>query len=306
MVRCRLAVLLAGLALAACGGGSDGPQPPDPCAYTTAGAPWLAFVSGSSGTSNVEVMRTDRSCARALTIAGGSAPAWGRGGAVAYTSDRAPGPGIWIHSLATGAERRLALGTLVPSSPAFSPDGTKLAFEAHYAGSLETSIYVIPVAGGTPVDVTPEATPHGNGGPAFSPDGTSIFFVSNRLGPSEVFKVPVAGSLDPDKITTSSGILGKPAVSPDGTTLAFARAVQGNATETEVVTYVVSTATTTLLPWPTAAEPAFHPAGGALAVRARHTANPTIDLVPLSGTGAVRLTIGSGPDGEPAFAPSGP
>ena len=202
----------------------------------------------------------------------------------------------------TGAEHELDVGALVATSPAFSPDGTKLAFEAHLAGSTTSSIYRVPPGGGTPVELTPEAVPHSNGGPVFSPDGvTSIYFVSNRNGPYDVFAVPVGGGATV-QVTTGSGILGKPAVSPDGRKLAFTRIAGGS---TEVVLYDLAAGTTTPLGIAGAAEPAFDPAGGRLAMSVFHGAFATIDLAPLPGATSTRLTTGPGPDGTPAFAPLG-
>lgn len=291
-----IAVALAVAGLAACNSKDD------PCAFETGGAAWLAFSSAQGGNWDVQVIRADGTCRRSIgtSLAFDGNPAWGRNGLVAYESDRAPKPGIWIHSVETGAEQQLDVGTLVAASPAFSPDGTKLAFEAHQSGAINNSIYVIPAAGGTPVELTPEAIPHGNGGPVFSPDGvTSVYFVSNRNGPYDVFAVPVGGG-PAVQVTTGSGILGKPTVSPDGRKLAFARVAGAS---TEVVVYDLVSGTTTPLGIAGGAEPAFDPAGGRLALSVFHSAFATIDLAPLSGGTSTGLTFGPGPDGTPAFAP---
>lgn len=300
MSRARLiVVLLAAAGSAACGQGKD------PCAFGASGAGWLAFTSLRSGGSDVQIVRADGTCRRALAAdgAGNFDPAWGPGGIVAYDSDRGSLPGVWLHDVRSGAERLLDVGALVASSPAFSPDGTRLAFEGRAPGATTGSIYVVPVAGGTPVELTPEATPHGNGGPVFSPDGaTTVYFVSNRSGPYDVFAVPSAGG-PAVQVTTGSGIVGKPAISPDGRTLAFTRVAGAS---TEVVFYDLGTAVTTPLGIPGAAEPSFDPRGGRLAILAFHGPYPTIDLAPLSGAPLVRVTFGPGPDGAPAFAPLGP
>ena len=303
-----IAVLLAAAAGAACASHEAQQQTPqsplDPCAHATPGAAWLAYATGESGSWDVLAMRADGTCTR--TLASGPAsdldPAWAPSGIVAYASDRAPLPSVWVHEVETGAERRLDVGaSLRASSPAFSPDGETLAFEGRYVGSLTSSIYRVPVGGGTPVELTPEATPHGNGGPAFSPDGATIYFVSNRTGVYDVFSVPaVGGPVIP--VTTGSGIRGKPAISPDGTTLAFTRSAGSS---TEVVLYDLGAATITPLGIAGASDPAFDPAGGRLLIRAPHGLQTTIDLVAVSGTGATRVTFGPGPDGAPAFAPLG-
>lgn len=295
------AVLLAVAGLAACSHEAAA----DPCAYGTPGAQWLAYASDETGSWDVLAMRVDGSCLR--TIAGGPStdghPAWAPGGLLAYDSTHAPLQSVWIHVLDTGVERRLDLGNLAAAAPAFSPDGHTLAFEGRFVGSTATSVYVVPVAGGAPVELTPEPIPHTNGGPVFSPDGAEVFFVSNRNGPWDVFVVPATGGAAV-QVTTGSGIVGKPTISPDGRTLAFARST---AASSEVVVYDRGTGTTTPLGIANAAEPAFDPTPGAsrLATSVLHGFYPTIDLVPVSGAGSTRLTFGPGPDGAPALAPLG-
>lgn len=289
-----------GVALAVAGAAACS-SPDDPCAFATPGAGWLAFSSAQDGSWDVQIIRADGTCRRAITsdAAFDGNPAWAPHGVLAYESDRGTQPGIWIHPMLGGAERQLDVGALVAASPAFSPDGTKLAFEAHPPGAIDNSIYVIPAAGGTPVELTP-GTSSGNGGPVFSPDGvTSIYFVSNRNGPYDVFAVPVGGGAAV-QVTTGSGIIGKPSVSPDGRTLAFTRPAGAS---TEVVLYDLVGGTTTPLGIAGAAEPAFDPAGGRLAISVFYTGFATIDLAPPSGGTSTRLTLGPGPDGSAAFAP---
>ena len=300
----RARLIAVALAVAGAVGCTESDPEPPPCAYRARGAAWLAYGTGEAGSWDVVVMRADRTCR--VTIANDPSvdlhPAWAPGGVVAYDSSRAPWPSVWIQAIETGVERRLDVGDLRAASPAFSPDGQTVAFEGRPPGALLSSIYVVPVAGGTPLELTPEATPHGNGGPVFSPDGATIYFVSNRNGPWDVFKVPSGGG-PAVPVTTGAGVVGKAAISPDGATLAFTRATL---TSTEVVLYALGTETTTPLGIDGASEPAFDPAGDRLAIRVFRGAYSTLDLAPLSGTGPVRLTLGPGPDGAPAFAPPGP
>lgn len=299
------AVTLAALLAAGCG------RQEDPCAFDTDGAPWLALCSLAAGNWDVEVIRADGTCRRPLgrDPATDLHPTWTAAGLVAYDSTRAPGPGLWVHDVRAGTERRLDLGTLAATSPAFSPDGATLAFEGRVAGSTDGSIYRVPAAGGAPVLLTPDApggatpAPYANGGPSFSPDGASIYFVSNRAGPYDVYRLPAGGG-EAVRVTTGSGIIGKPAVSPDGLTLAYARAAPGSTTE--VVLLDLASGVVTPFGGTGRSEPAFDPAGGRLALRVQYLLTTTIDLSPLDGGAGVRLTAGPGPDGAPAFAPRRP
>lgn len=292
-----IAVALAAAGLVACGS-SDG----DPCAFTAFGAPWLAFTAAQGGSAwQVQIIRADGTCRRGVgdaQVFNGN-PAWGRGSLLAYESDRTPGTGVWLHDVAKGTERRLDLGDRQAMQPAITPDGTTLVFEGRTVGSTTTSIWSAPLAGGAPVELTPEAVPHVNLGPAVSPDGGSLYFVSNRSGAYEIYRLPIAGGFDPEKITTGSGILGRPAVSPDGRTLAYARY---GTSLSEVVLLDLASRQVTPLGVPSASEPAFDPAGGRLAIRAYHGSAATIDFVTLATTVLTSLTGAPGNAGSPAFA----
>jgi len=80
--------------------------------------------------------------------------------------------------------------------PAFSPDGTKIAYVKNYSGKdggRFSDIWVIPAAGGTPVQVTHIDSGQVRG-PVWSPDGTMIAFHRRpeREHPKEIWIVPVS------------------------------------------------------------------------------------------------------------------
>lgn len=62
--------------------------------------------------------------------------------------------------------------------PAFSPDGTHLAFVWNREQSESYDIYVRPVSGGPPLRLTADAAGHAS--PAWSPDGSQIAFIRYR------------------------------------------------------------------------------------------------------------------------------
>ncbi len=96
-------------------------------------------------------------------------------------------------------------------------------------------LFVVPVAGGVPKDLTPGADydvpPVQREGPhpiAFSPDGTEIAFVAvtdtveATSTNGDIFTVSTNGSTtSPKRLTSGPGFDGGPAYSPDGRTLAF-------------------------------------------------------------------------------------
>jgi len=113
-----------------------------------------------------------------------------------------------------GTTRVLADDAAYGTAPAFSPDGTQLAFVT------ERAIDVLDVAGGgrTPIVRCDPPGCTGLGAPAWSPDGTQLAFVSARAGGAGLWTVPARGG-EP-RLLTERQIRGAPAWSPDGATIA--------------------------------------------------------------------------------------
>ena len=70
---------------------------------------------------------------------------------LAFTSDRSGTPQIYVMSLGGGAARRVTFQGDYNTSPSFSPDGKWLAYQSRSGGF---NIFIIPVAGGQPVQLT--------------------------------------------------------------------------------------------------------------------------------------------------------
>jgi len=115
--------------------------------------------------------------------------------------------------------RRVSDDTLSATDPAFSPDGSRIAFAA------ARGIYVMDADGGNPLRVT---TGSGNDNrPQFLPDLSSIIFQSDRSGPGipQIWMQSLAGGA-PVQLTQGSGSM-QPTVSPDGEIIAFASTRDG-------------------------------------------------------------------------------
>jgi dipeptidyl aminopeptidase/acylaminoacyl peptidase len=106
--------------------------------------------------------------------------------------------------------------------PVLSPDGRQVAFTVQTVdlekNTKPTQIYVVPVEGGTPRQLTFEGAT--NERPRWSPDSHQIYFVSDRGGSSQIWVMNADGT-QPKQIThlatEASGLL----VSPDGKKLVF-------------------------------------------------------------------------------------
>ncbi|MGI9065360.1 MAG: protein kinase domain-containing protein [Pyrinomonadaceae bacterium] len=106
-----------------------------------------------------------------------------------------------------GALARLTFGQGLQTGPAWSPDGRFIAYASD--GDANFDIWVQPVGGGNPVQVT--RSPAHDWQPDWSPDGNSIVFRSEREG-GGLFVVPAFGGRE-RKI---SAIGYRPRWSPDG------------------------------------------------------------------------------------------
>jgi hypothetical protein len=93
------------------------------------------------------------------------------------------------------------------SAPAWSPDGTKLAFETHGpVASVDGDIFVLDLESGAVTRLTsdPPGAPVHDEGPAWSPDGTMIAFTSERADPNGDIWIMQADGSDPRRLTTDT------------------------------------------------------------------------------------------------------
>jgi Tol biopolymer transport system component len=122
----------------------------------------------------------------------------------------ASGQGNW------GAPRQITSAPGWEAEPAFSPDGTLVAYSSNASGNAD--IWVVDPDGGEPLRLTDG--PAENRKPAWFPDGRSLAFVSTRSGTTSVWKVSrLGGSAN---LLLENGDM--PAISPDGTRIALSRA----------------------------------------------------------------------------------
>ncbi len=125
---------------------------------------------------------------------------------------------LWLIDKAGGKAQRLTSAPGPEGFAKFSPDGTKIAFQAGYEGG--TDIYVIPITGGIPRRVTHHPAPEQLCD--WHPDGERLIFSSSQQSGQQrapkMFLVKATGG-QPEAMPIPYGVFG--AIDPTGTWLAY-------------------------------------------------------------------------------------
>lgn len=128
------------------------------------------------------------------------------------------GNDLWTSRLDGGGVQRITSGPGTKSSPAFSPDGSLLAFSAELDGNVD--VFVVPAAGGVPKRLTWH--PGRDVVQGFTPDGKAILFSSPRESfnnrHTQLYTVPVEGGVE-TKLPIPHAH--RAVYSPDGKTIAY-------------------------------------------------------------------------------------
>ena len=124
---------------------------------------------------------------------------------------------LWSVPREGGDAVRLTSGSGNETDPAFSPDGTRIAFTGEYDGNVD--VFVVPASGGVPKRLTWH--PAADRVLGWTPDGKRIIFSSSRTAYSrfaEMFTVPVDGGVE-ERLPFPTGY--EASMSPDGQSIAY-------------------------------------------------------------------------------------
>ncbi|MBY3622882.1 TolB family protein [Acinetobacter sp. CUI P1] len=120
-----------------------------------------------------------------------------------YSFDIATGESVLIDS---------GFATECNNDHVLSFDNTKIAISHHTKVDGKSRIYTLPMEGGEPVLVTPNAPSYLHG---WSPNGAELAYCAERNGQYDIYTIPVDGGVEV-QLTDSPGLDDGPEYSPDG------------------------------------------------------------------------------------------
>jgi tricorn protease len=106
--------------------------------------------------------------------------------------------------------------------PAFSPDGSQIAFTAEYDGNMD--VYVMPASGGIPVRLT--SHPDADYVAGWTPDGKRVLFASSRAVPMDGERLYTVSATGGPATELPLPIAVEGSFSPDGGHLAYVPTIQ--------------------------------------------------------------------------------
>lgn len=220
---------------------------------------------------------------------------------IAFANNRTGHKEIWVMDYDGDGVKRLTDDRSIDLLPRFSPDGRSLAYTGYKDGNPD--LWLLDLETGHARVLSNEQGLNIAGG--FSPDGTRLLMTLSRGKSPNLYVRDVAGSPQPERLTSHFGADSTPTFSPDARQVAFVSDRSGNP-QIHVLDIPTKKITRlTNLNWCDA--PAWSPTGEwiAFAGRAHNKDKMDVFLVDITGGQLRQLTHGEGSNEDPAWSPDG-
>jgi Tol biopolymer transport system component len=248
--------------------------------------------ANTSGTSDNTARRTLNTTQSVDSLVGLKPSPKGNGKLV-FSSSR--GGTLEIYTMNADGSNVTQLTTDGGNMPAWSPDGTKIAYRSGKLG--DSTIYVMNADGSNQTQLSQAHS--WDSFPAWSPDGKRLAFIRG----TQLFVINADGTGETSLPLSLNGVYGTPSWSPDGTKIALS----GSAVNFDI--YVANTDGTNIKKLTTTTANEFSPAwsadGGRIVFQSNRDGNTEIYVMNADGSGQTRLTNDAGEDSDPAFSPDG-
>jgi Tol biopolymer transport system component len=232
-----------------------------------------------------------------------SQPAWGPDELIAFVSDAGGNQDIFVTG-PDGSEESMTQLTVVgreDTGPAWSPDGTQIAFVSDRGNADGEAIFLMNSDGSQQRLLTDG--PGHDGSPAWSHDGTMIAFASEREGAQKVF-IYTLETGEVTRVTSGPGTDGRPTWSPDDDRIAFSRD-EKNTSHVYVIDVDGTDEQQLTTPITGGTNPAWSPDGERIAYVGIRRGNRDIFLISPDGRTESRLTRSISDERDPSWSPEG-
>lgn len=187
----------------------------------------IAYASDRGEGADIMELLADDPSPRPVAPAPGAdlTPSYGPDGSIAFASNRSGNFELYVAD-PRGGLSRLTRSKEAELSPAWSPDGTRIAF-ARVDARGNADIWLMTLADRALTRIT--AHPADDSDPYFSPGSDRVAFVSDRNGPPTIYTIPARGHAIATRLMGRAGVGLGPSWSARAPRVPGARALSGAA-----------------------------------------------------------------------------